>query len=472
MKIETFNSTNERRILIGMITNVDVLAKIASRWTNSGLFESKASNIIGGLAVEHYDRYQKAPDKSFRVRIEEWAETKAKNEDTKEMVSSLAGSLSDEFEQQIQLNTDVLLDIAGDHFNRVNLNKRLEQGRNSLEAGDIEGAEKCFTSFSKINMGADEWIDLFRDEEAISALFSANGSNTLIKYPDGLGKFFGTALEREGFVAFMAPDKTGKSFWLLDIAHQAMLNRKRVLFIECGDMSKDQIGRRFMIRTAIHPYRSNPVNTWPYSFLVPTKIEKDNDGNYSVISIEKTFDKPLQKKIAIEACKSLMFDKIKTKKCYFKIRCYPNLSLSVLGIKSEIEEQQRRDWAPDVVIIDYADNLAPSNGKLEARDQINDTWARLRAISQQFHCLVVTASQSDAEAYDRKIITRRNFSGDKRKLSHVTGMVGINCTSAEKQKGLSRLNWVVLRDGEFNEMQCCAVASCLPLANPAVVSLF
>jgi hypothetical protein len=85
---------------------------------------------------------------------------------------------------------------------------------------------------------------------------------------------------------------------------------------------------------------------------------------------------------------------------------------------------------------------------------------------------VVTATQTDADSYDAKVLKRGNFSEDKRKYAHVTGMVGINQTDREKAEGLYRLNWVVLRELEFSESKCVWTAGCLAIGNPAIVSTF
>jgi len=122
--------------------------------------------------------------------------------------------------------------------------------------------------------------------------------------------------------------------------------------------------------------------------------------------------------------------------------------------------------------VDYADILAPMQGTGDTRDQINATWKALRQLSQKYHCLVVTATQSDADSYDVATITRRNFSEDKRKHAHVTGMVAINQTETERSNGLIRLNWVLARDLEFNESTSVYCAGCLAAGNPIVLSCF
>ena len=108
---------------------------------------------------------------------------------------------------------------------------------------------------------------------------------------------------------------------------------------------------------------------------------------------------------------------------------------------------------------------------IEGRDKINETWKQMRSLSQKYHCLVVTATQADAASYETDLIRRRNFSEDKRKYAHVTGMIGINQKDPEeKEKEVMRLNWLKLRDGLYSETRCVYIAGCLSIANPAIRS--
>ena len=106
-------------------------------------------------------------------------------------------------------------------------------------------------------------------------------------------------------------------------------------------------------------------------------------------------------------------------------------------------------FIPDVIVIDYADNLAPENTREEYRHQQNRTWKMLRGLSPERHCLVVTATQANTASYDQTTLTMKNFTEDKRKYAHVTGMFGLNQSTEEKRAGLMRLNSLVMREDEF-----------------------
>jgi hypothetical protein len=154
-----------------------------------------------------------------------------------------------------------------------------------------------------------------------------------------------------------------------------------------------------------------------------------------------------------------------------KLFCCPNRSISISGIEAQLDIWENTcNFVPDIVIIDYADILAPENSKAEFRHQQNETWQCLRKLSQSRHCLVVTATQVNAKSYSKDLLNMENFSEDKRKYAHVTGMFALNQTENEKKKGLMRLNWIVLREGEFNSSEYVYVLQNLNIGRPILGS--
>jgi hypothetical protein len=134
---------------------------------------------------------------------------------------------------------------------------------------------------------------------------------------------------------------------------------------------------------------------------------------------------------------------------------------------------ERQDgFVPDVVAVDYADILAPDKDteKFDFRNQSNITWQRLRSLSQERHCLVLTATQAAASAYGKETLAMSDFSEDKRKFAHVTSMFGLNRTSREKALGIMRMNQLTLRDSFSDESNFVTVLQCLERGRPIIGS--
>jgi hypothetical protein len=103
-------------------------------------------------------------------------------------------------------------------------------------------------------------------------------------------------------------------------------------------------------------------------------------------------------------------------------------------------------YAPDVVIVDYADIIKPSKGAgNEYRHQINDIWMKLRSIAQNRNILVVTASQTNRQGMTGDI-SLDNIAEDMRKIAHASILVALNQNKKEKAAGVMRLDTLAARD--------------------------
>ena len=257
------------------------------------------------------------------------------------------------------------------------------------------------------------------------------------------------------------------SFELMDFVYRATCQRRRVAYFEVGDM-----GQRLTLRRLAGRISKQPIRPRDETVDWPTKMRRE-DGLVKVTREPRGFE-ILTWRNAIKAIERLKRMRTKTDEPLLKLSSHPNSSISVGGIEAQLEAWERDGWVADCVAIDYADILAPPAGKekLDERAQINATWQHLRALAQRRHACLVTATQADAESYDKDLIRMKNFSGDKRKLSHVTAMIGLNQTEQEKKEGVMRRNFVVLREGDFSVSRCVHSAQCLPLGNPSVKSMF
>jgi len=463
VKIQKKSYDEERAILIGMIVDKIVLGRISTKY-DKRMFRSPWANRVSFWCVDYWKQYRKAPGPHIQAIFESWA-ADSKNKEAIELIELFLNSLSRQYTRlKRESNSEYIIDLAGKYFNKVRLERLSEAIEADVNTGDIEKAIRRTASYQKLNIGVGTGIDVFSDTDVIRAAFEQE-HEAIIKYNQGLEKFFGDRLERDGFIAFMGPDKRGKSFWLLDMAFRAVIQKRKVAFFECGDLSQHQIMRRFMCRVAKHPISNRSLKV-----RYPVDIELHEDTPPVVQHEIKRYNERLTWRKAYRACKKLT--QKRRIKSLLRLSCHFNDTLSVEDIRGILEEWERDGWIPDVIVIDYADILNMDYLGLEGRDRIDHTWKQLRRISQERHCLLLTATQSDSAAYDAKQMSRKHFSNDKRKNAHVTGMIGLNQTPKEKEAGYMRLNWVVLREGWYSERQSCYVATCFELANMAVRSVF
>lgn len=462
MKRKKVNSKIEEKIITAMITSDEFLSQFSINFDLS-LFSAEHFKLIAKWCVSFFQKYHKAPKENIETRYHSWVEKGKPKEESVEAIADILERLSDNYEEEGNTNIPYLLDEASEFFSL----RKFEQLRDNLEFSllekDIDTAENAVNSFRNTVLGTDTYVDTFQDTKAVKKAFSDLADPLFSVGGEHSKRFFQHAFARDNLIAILAPEKRGKTFWCVELTIRALMARKKVALFEVGDMSQSQIIKRVAVRLTGMPmfgYQCGKIG-------VPVKIKRQDDET-KIKRKTRSCKKPVNEKETLKAMKKFMRRHgIPDNKPYFITSVHPNSSVNVAGIFGILEKwEYENDFVPDVIIIDYADILAdePNTQGYGTRDKINETWKALRRLSQEKHALVIVPTQADAKSYDQEIMTAKNFSEDKRKLAHVTGMLGLNQTMEEKDAGIMRLNWIVLREAPFTTNKCLYVGQCLELS--------
>ncbi len=465
MRIEKKDGVAERQILSAMLCDKLLLCRVVPLWTRQGLFRSRFANVIANWAVEYFQEYSAAPKAHIEALFATWAEGQP-DEATVSLIDSFLSSIKNTYENlEEETNSEYLVDLAAKHFNTVKLERLKDLIEGELLRGNSEEAWKHLSETTKLELSAKDGVNLLTELTWIDRTLTKEIKDPLVKFPSAMGEFLGVqdCFHRDCFVSFLGIKGVGKTFHLINVAWTAMTQRRKVAFFEVGDMSESQVLSRLLSRGCKRPIREG-------DYRLPTRIYR-KDKQVLVDFDVKTKTKRLSISRAKEEFETLSKETLKSNKEYFKLSTHPARTLSVNGITSILKNWERNDFVPDVLVIDYADLLAPLDGKDDRRDQINETWMALRALSQSLHCLVVTATQAKALAYNADVMRIEHFSDDRRKIDHVNAMIGINQTTDEKRINVQRLNFISLREGEFDPCRCVHLAGCLAISDPCVLSM-
>ena len=462
MKIEKFDGTQERQIVTAMIVDPDVLAAVSARY-ESGMLPSRWAAIVAGWCVDYHRKYRKAPGKDVEGLFRQWVADKSPDPDTAKAVERfLAGLSGDYVRLKKKLNPQFVIDTAARFFRRARAEQVADEIKAKVAAGDVEAAEKLYADYRPADIAAAHGISVLKDLNPLKAAFRAK-REPLVTFPGALGTFFGDVLGRGNFVCLMGPVKTGKSFWLLELAWTAVEQGRQTALFQIGDMTQNQMYMRLASRIAGVPTKARsdgqPVR-YPTRFVSGEPPEFEDREFGELLTLKQA--RRAFRKAAGEYGDDLL-----------RMAVYPNSTITAAGLEGVIDGWGRLDgWVPDVVVIDYLDLIAPPKGYNESRDQINATWKHLRAMNQKLNCLLVGATQVKATGFTAETLDKEHFSEDNRKLAHVDGMVGLNQTREEKDSQVMRLNWVVRREADFSAEHFCHVVGCLDVARPVVLSSF
>lgn len=503
----------ERRIIIGLIVSTEYIQQIYSFW-DATLLAAPTAKIIAGWCITYFDKYRKAPGKD----IEGIYTQKCKEglpQDKAEWIEEILGGMSEEYERE-QFNADYLADETRSYFQERHLRTFSDGIRNSLDAGNSVEAEEIAVAYTSIAKEAQFAINPFESLAKFKEAFSER-EKPLVEFPitkngwKALGEFWNQELVRGAFVALMAPEKRGKTFMLMELALRAMKSGCNVVFFQAGDMTEAQQLRRlgiYLVRRSDQKRYCEPMYI-PIADCIYNQLDDcdkddrectfgvtdkrlteykglveayENNKDYrhctncssykgSVWLKEKEEVKQLTYRDAYRAAREFQ----KQNNTQFKLSTYPNETLTISEIKSLLSIWERQEnFVPDVIVVDYADILAPDPDfrQLDFRNQNNKIWQRLRSLSQEKHCLVITATQAAASSYDHDILRLSDFSEDKRKYAHVTAMYGLNQTDEQKKMGIMVINEIMVRDSAFDRNRSVKVLQKLQMGQPFLGSFF
>ena len=514
----------ERKIIIGLITSTNFLKQIRGLYQNR-LLNSPSAKRLATWCIEYFDRFKEAPGKNIEGIY--FDKLKGLPKDIVEDIGGILEGLSKEYEEQSQTDQDYLISQSKQYFASRHLEIHEEKLKALREEGNLMAATALARSFKGITQEEDLALN-FATQNALQAVEKAfeESSVPLIAYPKALGRFLNSKLIRGGFVAFLASEKRGKSFFLMDMAIRSAYQGNKVAFFQAGDMTESAQIRRF----CIHLSKTSDREEYCGRMLQPVPdcifnqlnlcTKKERECNFGVFE-DRFSEKDIRDSITKQDLEDAFRDNPDYKNCYnceeykFKpwgvpwveeitvkepldvrqakkvfrryfikenrpimLSTHSNGTLTISKIKALLNEWEiSQDFIPDVIIIDYADLLVPDS-KMEFRHQQNEIWKNLRALSQEERGgklpLLVTATQADANSYDKNLLTLGNFSEDKRKYGHVTSMLGLNQDpkGREKRIGMMRINEIVLREDEFNSNNVVYVLQNLKRGLPVIGSFF
>jgi hypothetical protein len=499
----------ERQILIGMIISDDFLRQIHELWTPK-LMKTKLSKRISKWCVEYYKEYGQAPKQDMETIYIDKLKAEKLQDAEAELIEDLLADLSDEYDRR-KLNVKYLLTKTKEYFIERGLEEHHSEIRQLLENGDVEEANALASKYSTPVETAANVLDFSNKKqvfERLTELFSEK-TEPLFPYPGAAGQMINEFLLRESFIAFLAPEKRGKSITLLDLAMRAVRHGCNVAYFQAGDMSElNQLRRIAINRTGKNTSEKYMGKQWlPVKDCILNQLdlctEKERECTFGIFEdgeiesrddvtkelllqkskdypgyepctnclkfrknkwgtpwfVEKDLGSELTEPEAKKAFEKFFFKK----KRRFQLYTYPNKTLTVKEMERRLDQSEKEDgFVADVIILDYADIVVAPHIR-DFRHEQDNIWANLRGLAQKRFALLATATQGDAKSNKSNILTVDNFSEDKRKIGHVTALFGLNRDPEGREARLKmiRLNKIVAREGDADPYETVTVLQSL-----------
>lgn len=447
-KRKKVNTKIEENIITGLIVSDQFIREVRPI-LRIDFLQIPYARTVARWCIEYFDKYEKAPN----TTIQDLYSGNADNldEDQSELISDFLANISDEYEKEEGFNTQYMLDQSELYLKKRKLELLNNDISGAIEVGDIEKAEAHVGSFTRITRHSGSGIDLLTDNNALEEAMNFE-DEVLFRFPGDLGDLIGDYC-RGDLIAVAAPPKRGKTWWMEEIALRALWAKLKVLFISLEMLPRQLIRRMYQNLLSELAREGDPREVEiPY-------FTRNNEIDY--IYKKKKGLNLFKVKRKAQALQIM----IKTGR--LKIKCYPAYSANVGDIKTLLDNYEYyEDFIPDVMVVDYADILAPEIGaSRDYRHIIDGTWKGLRGVAQTRNNLVVTGSQTNKSTFS-KDTEQDDIAEDSRKLAHVSSMMALNQSIEDKRKGVMRIRMLAERFSQFQVDTEVVVLQQLALGKP------
>lgn len=466
----------EQNIVTASIISTKFLENIYPLYDRQYLTNSFAVKIMGWI-FDYFDKFGEAPKQHIQdiFTIE-----KQTLEDAElELVQTFLENLSQRYIEDQGINDEYVLSQAMEYFRRRELEVRITNANALLQIGRIDKAEDELNHLKKILKLTSNWKNPF-SIESIAEVFDENNQG-IFKFPGEFGNLLGE-LERGWFVAFLAPFKRGKTWFLLEAAVLGALSGLKVVFLSLEMQEKAVNARIYKRITAYGEAGVNHVipvfdclnnqtgncnkteckgfgvladdkeHIPDYSpdiqHRVCTYCRNKSDGSYEPSTwfepVEKSEFSEKNVRKGLKAFIKMYGDNI-------RIKCYPRFSAGMADFEHDLDIlEQTEGFIPDMIILDYLD-VSKTTGRNEGVQTIDELWKMFAALVAVRHALGFSASQGTRGSIYKADMDQTDLAEWIGKLGHVDVFAALNQTKLEKRKGIIRAALLAHRHKEFHE---------------------
>lgn len=376
-------------------------------------FEEAAHGYLMDFANDHYSKYRQPP--SVSVLMNELRDRKGKKLIKDELMDDLRVVLKDVYGDVDLSNRDYTVEQVERFAQRRAVEEAIMETAERLDKGEsVDVLRPILTQSLEVGavdgLGGFDLLDNLEDrtKERIdedSGTKEKNGITTGVEKLDA--ELYHGGWGKGELSLLMGGPKAGKSIALMNFGINAMKAGANVLFV------------------------SNEVSK---------KIQADRMDSYmSGVEFKSIKNQAVKvKKLARD---------VLTKGGLFKLHEFPTGQCRPSDLRRLIRRYESQSVKFDLIVVDYADIMAPETRTGEKRLDSEQIYMDLRALAQEESIAVLTATQTNRDGIKSKVVRMEHVAEDINKIRLADIVLSINRPD-DKAKELLHLYFAAHRNGE------------------------
>jgi replicative DNA helicase len=367
-------------------------------------FTSEVFAALAGLAAQHFKTYRSIPSRAgLQVMLKDAFDTKRIRPELKaEVISVIKAAYGEDL-----IDVDFAVDHVTKFARKQELSNAILKCAELIDKGDYDPVEPIMAKANMVGQNEDHDAVDFWDEAdnrlkqrqaIIAGTIRPTGVTTgfepidKVLYHEGWG--------RKELTVLMGPAKSGKSMTLVTFAMKAALAGKNVLFVSL-EVAKTIIADRLEANLS-----GVPLND------LATQMKKARDETVLAASRGAGI---------------------------LKVHDFPSGTFTGNQLRRMLHRYRSLGINFDMVVVDYADLMAPNHHSDEARENSRTIYIDLRAIAYEFDCAVLSATQTNRAGFKAAVGDMEHVADDINKVRTVDLLISLNRDEEEKAKGHARL---------------------------------
>lgn len=375
-------------------------------------FVEQVDGVIVKMVLDHFKTYKQPPGKtSIPTMIRDAI---AKKVVRKDMIEDVKKRVVELFKTDLSDAKFVMTKVAEFARHRA-VEEAVLKSAELLEKGEYDKINQIMKSAMDVGLNEDginynywDEIENRTDHRAAlkAGLIKPDGIETGFKELDDV--LYHKGWGRKELSLMMAPAKGGKSMSLADFAKNASLASYNVIY---------------------------------FTLEVSAAITADRiDANLSDTMVKSLKDTPNAVKAKIEAAAA--------KAGVLEILEFPSGSLKSSDIRRILERYKDRGINFDLIVVDYADIMAPERFMDDQIANFRSIYLDLRAIAQKYNVAMLTATQTNRDGAKKDTATMTDVAEDFNKIRTADLVITINANPDEIKAGEARLFFAAMRNSE------------------------
>lgn len=328
------------------------------------------------------------------------------------------------------LNPEYVVSQARSFVRYQQVKRGLSEAIDALDRGNEAGVAEAERVLSKAIGGSREAVD--------PGTFMADTSRSLDfldmleqgSFMTGIKEFDDVNLgpARGRLHLFAGPLKTGKSWWLVNLAKHALMEGRRVVYITL-ELSEAEVSQRIVQSILGVPKRREPVNVARFT---RDELGRFTDFDVSRLDPKMSLSDPNARKLLVRKLAPLK------RRPPLVVKQFPTGDLTGDELEAYLDMLEARfSLTADLVLVDHLTLMTtdPKNYRIS----IGGIAKRLRAIAIRRNLAMASAAQTNRSAKEARLVTAEHTGEDYSLPQHADVFITYNQTDAERALGLARL---------------------------------